>query len=1541
MDALYRILAELADGKRTVEQAQADLADLVRQTPEFAPDYLRVLNDLYKSRRIAVADYSRLNRAIMKPDDVQTGAGGVTDDPLAALDAADDEPEDAASKTQFRMPTVTSQQSAAQTGAGAGGASDDATRFRPHDPSRRSTTGGSPPSQTSGTGSNWSHPSGWTGVPGRRDDGEPVAIGSVVDDRFVLEQVIGKGGMGIVFRARDMLAEEAQDRKPYVAMKVLNEEFKRHPESLKALQRESRKAQTLSHPNIVNVFYFGRDGGTVFMTMELLEGQPLDKLIRERKGIGLHWNDAFPMIRDMARALAHAHSKNIIHSDFKPGNCFLTEEGPVKVFDFGIARAAKRTGELSGDETLFDAGTLGALTPPYATCEMIDGEEPDQRDDVYALACTAYELLAGRHPYDKKSAADAVKNGLAPKPIPKLPRQKFKALTRGLALARNDRTPSALAFLEELNPKKTSRNILLAVAAVAVTLVIALAVVMVPRYLYQQRVEETRALLESDDIDSVREGFVALGELDDRDVAVFRQDYADKIIDLYDQEIGLAFNRDRELFDYPRARSLLDELEADFGERARVVRIAEQVEKDRQELQAEFAAAYEALIENDQMLPDAGDGLDVYEIRRRVGQIDPNDPLLGDVRLPQKLAAAAVAAAQDESFDDAEQYLASGFAVAPDNPVLVDARDNVEVLQQTVERAAEVQRIEDDIRAAQRSDDPGWLNAAMLNDVRRLTVLSPDSALLARAVSNIERAFSDALDAELDQRQWDSARSRLEGLADIVTPAYQARSSNAIDRAQETYREAIDLAVSRVDAVVANVSTARDSLPAARRAIAQLESVGAEAETVAQEQDRIAIALLSAAQASRSQSEWDRARELADAAQQLAVTGVVREQLVSELAKIDGQETLAVKELREQEIRGLKDRLTARVNATAFSQDSLNDALRDLGALEQNFADAPGIPEFLAQTRTSLVTRVSETADSLASANRFPDANALLDAAEDAFGSRALAAARASVAAARRAQLNAAQQERIEQLRQRLSELLANLLFEETWVAQFERTLASLEDADPGNAFLTEARERAANSFVQDAAQRRAESRWSIAQQRIELAQRLAPTMPAVLTEARTIETQYESVLVSRADEQRQAEIDGKRDQFDRELAAGRPDKAEAILDDLAPLLGPRDAFLTSQAPRALVEAYVTSARRDAREHRYTLALQQLDRANGFQSSDPRIAADRAEYELKRSAYRTVASGSPSAVAALGRDLSTLKASAPDYAEFYTKLEDLLTSRVRDLAQTNYDGAESLLASGNTVFPAVQVTLTPPTSPGNGGRVADQAAPQPPVVAVTPPPSQPVARGNDPCRNVPPGQGGGRSSRNRCRDILPDDVRGPIMVVVPGVSGGAPFAITRSEITIRDYNAYCSGSGECGGLSGSGTLPATSIDVSRMQAYARWVSQATGFSYQLPTRDQWLHAARADGAALDPNVNCLRKDRSGNIERGFSLEEVSSGRDSANAWGLWHIVGNAQEVVSGSGGWRSVGGGYTDRVRDCRPSLDRSYDGPGEATGFRLVRSIR
>jgi len=288
-----------------------------------------------------------------------------------------------------------------------------------------------------------------------------LASGAIIKDRFILKNVIGAGGMSVVFRALDLRKQEAKNLNPYVAIKVLGDTFKQHPLSLLALERETQKIQSLAHPNIITVYDFDRDGDNIYMTMECLEGQSLDEVIREHKS-GMSFNEASEIIEGMSQALIYAHSKDIIHSDFKPENVYYTKNKVTKVLDFGIARAKNLPGQKPVD-TVFDAGSLSALTPPYASLEMIQEKDPDPRDDIYALACVTYKLLTGKHPYNNLQADIAQKAEMKPTKINSLDRRQWQTLLSGLAFEREDRIASVEEFLDGIKPKK--RGWLYALAA--------------------------------------------------------------------------------------------------------------------------------------------------------------------------------------------------------------------------------------------------------------------------------------------------------------------------------------------------------------------------------------------------------------------------------------------------------------------------------------------------------------------------------------------------------------------------------------------------------------------------------------------------------------------------------------------------------------------------------------------------------------------------------------------------------------------------------------------------------------------------------------------------------------------------------------------------------------------------------------------------------------------------------------------------------------------------------------------------------------------
>ncbi|HJV88613.1 MAG TPA: protein kinase [Noviherbaspirillum sp.] len=301
-------------------------------------------------------------------------------------------------------------------------------------------------------------------------------VGDTLNGRFVLEECIGFGGMGTVYKALDLRKLEASDRKPYVAIKVLNVQFRGHPKSLIALQREARKAQTLAHPNIVAVYDFDRDGSTVYLTMECLSGKPLSRLLRAPGFTGMPLRDAMRIIQGMGKALSYAHERGFVHCDFKPANVILTDSGEVKVIDFGIARVFQKP-EEEVEATVFDPGSLGALTPAYASPEMIEHRVPDPRDDVYALACITYELLTGHHPFDRMSATQARNTGMRAQRPKNLGHFQWRALKAALSFERETRTPTVARFLQGMSGEQhIARYAAMAGSTLAAAIVIALGI---------------------------------------------------------------------------------------------------------------------------------------------------------------------------------------------------------------------------------------------------------------------------------------------------------------------------------------------------------------------------------------------------------------------------------------------------------------------------------------------------------------------------------------------------------------------------------------------------------------------------------------------------------------------------------------------------------------------------------------------------------------------------------------------------------------------------------------------------------------------------------------------------------------------------------------------------------------------------------------------------------------------------------------------------------------------------------------------------------
>jgi serine/threonine-protein kinase len=222
-------------------------------------------------------------------------------------------------------------------------------------------------------------------------------------DRYELAGVIGRGGMGTVYRATDLVLDRT------VAVKVLPAELAEGDAShVERFQREARAAASLAHPGVVAVYDTGEDDATRFIVMECVNGRSLSELLRE--DAPLDPERAVSIAARVADALAAAHAAGIVHRDIKPGNVMVADDGAVKVLDFGLARARDATA-LTQSATVL--GTAGYLAPEQAL-----GKRADERADVYSLGCLLYALLAGRPPFTGESAAAILNQHVNSRPRP-------------------------------------------------------------------------------------------------------------------------------------------------------------------------------------------------------------------------------------------------------------------------------------------------------------------------------------------------------------------------------------------------------------------------------------------------------------------------------------------------------------------------------------------------------------------------------------------------------------------------------------------------------------------------------------------------------------------------------------------------------------------------------------------------------------------------------------------------------------------------------------------------------------------------------------------------------------------------------------------------------------------------------------------------------------------------------------------------------------------------------------------------------------------
>jgi serine/threonine-protein kinase Stk1 len=278
----------------------------------------------------------------------------------------------------------------------------------------------------------------------------------VLGGRYKIERLLGVGGMGAVYRARDLLREQFGDPEPYVALKTLSDDFAEYPDANALLYSEFALTARLNHPHVVRLFGFEVDvpSQRAFLTLELLKGLTLDQLLSERPE-GLPWSELQEIAIALLDALSYSHSLGVLHGDLKPSNVMLAEDG-LRLFDYGLGQPVE--GLLPGLPRLC-RNRFSAWTPRYAALELLDGAPLSAAADVYAVACVLYELASGRHPFRRLSAKQAKSTELDQQlQRPQhLPAHCWPALRTALAFEEAQRSISCAQLLEVFRQAPANR----------------------------------------------------------------------------------------------------------------------------------------------------------------------------------------------------------------------------------------------------------------------------------------------------------------------------------------------------------------------------------------------------------------------------------------------------------------------------------------------------------------------------------------------------------------------------------------------------------------------------------------------------------------------------------------------------------------------------------------------------------------------------------------------------------------------------------------------------------------------------------------------------------------------------------------------------------------------------------------------------------------------------------------------------------------------------------------------------------------------------
>jgi len=282
--------------------------------------------------------------------------------------------------------------------------------------------------------------------PAGTESGETaLPVGTQFQSRYILESVIGVGGTGIIYQAKDLGSGGSGAGHP-IAIKMVRPQWKHRPTAVTRLKQEFRRTATLDHPSILRVFDLDCEHRVWFITMELLEGETLKRMLQRKRSERAGRELAQSIAAACIAGLAHAHGRGVTHGDIKPGNIMIGRDGSIRLIDFG-----------AGDSAATDP-LPAAATRAYASPEVLNGAPPDARDDIFSLGCVIYEMLTGHHPFARCASTVARNVHLQAARPDGMSAERWHLLRSALAWQRADRPADVRRLLDVVSPQPAAQN---------------------------------------------------------------------------------------------------------------------------------------------------------------------------------------------------------------------------------------------------------------------------------------------------------------------------------------------------------------------------------------------------------------------------------------------------------------------------------------------------------------------------------------------------------------------------------------------------------------------------------------------------------------------------------------------------------------------------------------------------------------------------------------------------------------------------------------------------------------------------------------------------------------------------------------------------------------------------------------------------------------------------------------------------------------------------------------------------------------------------